>query len=183
MTSPEFLDELETFVEMISPAWAAAIVAAWAELSRPLTPEEVEELLHKVLHEKAGDIFREIHGANVMAASRWEKTAMSKRRKVPPDDVSAQFEELVAQLATLQAISNDDFPTDEEMDRFFGLILPVQQAAFELEQSKANAEGRSLTEADFRAVSIKVFVDAAGNAAREVWGATIGELIDGRKPQ
>jgi hypothetical protein len=109
---------------------------------------------------------------------------MSKRRKVTSalvdDDASAQFEELVAQLATLQAISNDKFPTDEEMDRFFGLILPVQQAALELVQSSA---GRVLTEAEFRAVSVNVFVDAAGNAAREVWGATIGELIDGRKPQ
>jgi hypothetical protein len=112
---------------------------------------------------------------------------MSKRRKAPSalvnDDVSLQFEQLVAQLATLQAVSNEDFPTDEELDRFFGLILPVQQAAFELEQSKAKAAGRTLTEAEFRAVSVKVFVDAAGNAAREVWGATIGELIDGRKPQ
>jgi hypothetical protein len=112
---------------------------------------------------------------------------MSKRRKVPSalvdDDASTQFEELVAQLATLQAISNDKFPTDEEMDRFFGLILPVQHAAFELEQSKAKAAGRSLTEAEFQAVSIRVFVGAAGDAAREVWGATIGELIDGRKTQ
>ncbi|SHN86752.1 hypothetical protein [Bradyrhizobium erythrophlei] len=112
---------------------------------------------------------------------------MSKRRKVPSaavnDDASTQFEELVAQLATLQSISNDDFPTDEQMDRFFGLIVPVQQAALELEQSKAKAAGLSLSQAEFRALSIKVFVGAAGNAAREVWGATIGELIDGRKPQ
>jgi hypothetical protein len=111
---------------------------------------------------------------------------MSKRRKVSPldnDDVAVQFEQLVAQLAALQAMSNEDFPTDEELDRFFGLILPVQQAAFELEESKAKAVGRTLTEAEFGALSVKVFVAAAGDAAREVWGATIGELIDGRKPQ
>ena len=109
---------------------------------------------------------------------------MSKHRKVPvDDDASAQFEKLVAQLAALQAISNDDFPTDAEMDRFFGRILPVQQAALELEESKAKAAGRTLTETEFHAVSVKVFVDAAGNAAREVWGATIGELMDGRRPQ
>jgi hypothetical protein len=110
---------------------------------------------------------------------------MSKRRKVTSalvdDDASTQFEELVAQLAALQAMSNES--TDEELDRFFGLILPVQQAALELEQSKARGAGQVLTEAEFKAVSIKVFVNAAGNAAREVWGATIGELIDGRKPQ
>ncbi|SHN86751.1 hypothetical protein [Bradyrhizobium erythrophlei] len=68
MTSPKFLDELETFVDLISPAWAAAIVAAWAELGRPLTPEEAEDLLHRVLHDKAGDAFREMYGANVIAA-------------------------------------------------------------------------------------------------------------------
>lgn len=112
---------------------------------------------------------------------------MSKRRKANiaqlDDDASVQFEELVGQLTTLQALSNEDFPTDEQLDRFFGLIGQAQHAALEIEQSKAIAAGRTLTEAEFRAVSIGVFVDAAGNAAREVWGATIGELIDGRKPQ
>jgi hypothetical protein len=68
MTSPKFLDELDRFVDLIAPSYAAAVVAAWAEAGRHLTPAEVEELLHKVLHEKAPDIFREIHGANVMAA-------------------------------------------------------------------------------------------------------------------
>jgi hypothetical protein len=68
MTSPKFLDELDRFFDLLAPEWATAVEAAWAEAGRRLTPAEVEEVLHKVLHEKAPDIFREIHGANVMAA-------------------------------------------------------------------------------------------------------------------
>jgi hypothetical protein len=68
MTSPKFLDELDQFVDLIAPAYAAAVEAAWAEAGRPLSPAEVEEILQRVLHEKAPDIFRQIHGANVMAA-------------------------------------------------------------------------------------------------------------------
>lgn len=68
MTSSKFLDELDQFADLIIPAWAAAVEAAWAEAGRPLPPEEIEEILRTVLHEKAPDIFREIHGANVMAA-------------------------------------------------------------------------------------------------------------------
>jgi hypothetical protein len=68
MTSSKFLDQFDQFADLIAPAWAAAVEAAWAEAGRRLSPEEIEEILLKVLHEKAPDIFREIHGANVMAA-------------------------------------------------------------------------------------------------------------------
>jgi hypothetical protein len=112
---------------------------------------------------------------------------MSKRRKIVTasslsldDETLAQFEQLSAQVATLQEMSNENLLTDDELDRFFALVLPAQHAALDAERAAA---GRSLTQAEFQVVSVKAFVSAAGNAAREVWGATIGELIDGRKPQ
>lgn len=109
-----------------------------------------------------------------------------KRRKVSAalnDDAFEKFEQLALQISHLQAMSNEDLLTDDELQRFFSLILPAQHAALELEREKAKADGRSLTQAEFQAVSIKAFVAAAGDAAREVWGGTIGELIDGRKSQ
>jgi hypothetical protein len=68
MMSSEFLDKLDQFADLIAPAWAAAVEVAWAQAGRRLSPDEIEEVLLRVLHEKAPDIFREIHGANVMAA-------------------------------------------------------------------------------------------------------------------
>jgi hypothetical protein len=110
---------------------------------------------------------------------------MSKRQKVivSVDDPFADFEQLASQIATLQAMSDENLLDDGELERFFGLILPAQHAALDVERAKAKAVGRSLSHAEFQAVSIKAFVGAAGDAAREVWGATIGELIDGRKAQ
>jgi hypothetical protein len=61
-------DDFEKFSELILPDYASAIVAAWAETGRPLSPAEVEEILLRVLADRAGDAFREIYGADVVAA-------------------------------------------------------------------------------------------------------------------
>lgn len=72
-------------------------------------------------------------------------------------------------------------PTDDEMDRFFELIAPALAAA--LEAAWANAAGRPLTPAEIHATLQDAFHGAMGDAIREMYGADIGALIDGRKPQ
>jgi hypothetical protein len=66
--TPKELAELDQFFELLAPAYAAAVEAAWAEAGRPLAPKEIEEILQKVLDNKAGDALREIYGADVIAA-------------------------------------------------------------------------------------------------------------------
>jgi hypothetical protein len=109
---------------------------------------------------------------------------MNKRRRKTTDltdDPFEEFERLAVQIGCLQAMLDEDFlTTDAELDRFFALIQRAQDAALDAELAAKG--GRSLTQLEEQAVSIIAFVAAAGDAAREVWGASIGELIDGRRP-
>lgn len=107
------------------------------------------------------------------------KQATSARATLHGD--AAQLEQLASQVATLRAMSDEDLLTDEELERFFAMILPAQRVALASESEKVG--GRVLTSAEIQTVSVAAFVTAAGDAAREIWGATIAELIDGKKPQ
>lgn len=90
-----------------------------------------------------------------------------------------QFEELASHVAILQEMSDKDLLTDEELERFFSFV--AQRVEKESKQRKGG--DRVLTKAETRALYVNGFVAAAGNAAREIWGADIGELFDGLKPQ
>ncbi len=95
----------------------------------------------------------------------------------------ADLEQFAMQTAVLRQMSDENLLTDEELTRFFALILPAQNAALDIERTKAKAAGRSQTHAEFQAASIKAFVNAAGEAAREIWGAAVGELFGAGKAQ
>jgi hypothetical protein len=71
--------------------------------------------------------------------------------------------------------------TEEELDRFFDMIEPALLAA--IAEKWNETAGRPVTAAEIEAVLSEAFHGAAGNAIREVWGAKIGELIDGKKSQ
>jgi hypothetical protein len=77
-------------------------------------------------------------------------------------------------------MSTDRPPTDDELDRFFELVAPALAAAV---VSAWATEGRRLSAAEIHAVLQAAFDGAAGDAIREMFGADVGALIDGRKPQ
>jgi hypothetical protein len=91
-------------------------------------------------------------------------------------------DEFFVLLGLLRSMSDEGLLTDQEMERFFSLVEPAQTEALESERAKAAAAGRKLTHGEVHAALASGLLGAAGNAAREVWGAEIGALVDGKKP-
>lgn len=86
-------------------------------------------------------------------------------------------------IGKLQAMSNEELLTDDELARFFKLVEPAQVAAREAAQACAKEAGRTATQAELRAAGLKGLLAEAPGAASEVWGAAIGELFGGKPPQ
>ena len=110
-----------------------------------------------------------------------------KRRNVPERTFAnsgrEKFERLERQVAVLQDLSDRSLLTDDQLQMFFARMSAVQAAALEAARAQAMEVGRTLTGPEIEAVSIGSFADAAGDVAREIWGADVGALMDGRRPQ
>jgi hypothetical protein len=77
-------------------------------------------------------------------------------------------------------MSTDRPPTDAEMDQFFELVAPALAAG--LEAAWAAAAGRPLTPAEVHTALQAAFDGVAGDAIREMFGADVAALYDGRRP-
>ena len=60
-------DDTDCFFELVAPALAAAVVAAWATAGRRLTTAEIHVVMQAAFDGAAGDAIREIYGADVAA--------------------------------------------------------------------------------------------------------------------
>jgi hypothetical protein len=98
-------------------------------------------------------------------------------------DEAALPEEFLVLTETLRSMSDERLLTDDELYRFFELVKPAQNAALDAAIAEAKAHRRQLTRAERHAALVSGLLSAAGSAAREVWGACIGELVDGKRPQ